>query len=141
MHWNVHDSVFIMQIVWCAMCCCAVAWSLMSDSESPGTLFDLLYVFFPPEQSMRVVYDNGCNFLTYCLNRDPRWAAQLRVFVDWMHWKGHTKCGASFSTGVMLTHHASCDKREDKVGLAEIHVIHHDHVLRVHVCRNFQEDG
>lgn len=74
----------------------------MADSESPATLFELLYVFFPANQSMRIVYDNGCNFLQYALNRDPVWAASKRVFVDELHAKGHTNCAASFDTGEVL---------------------------------------
>lgn len=73
----------------------------MADSESPATLFELLYVFFP-QLPMRVVYDSGCNFLQYALNRDPEWAASVRVFVDELHAKGHTNCAASYDTSVRL---------------------------------------
>ena len=80
------------------MCQCAVAWSLMPDAESPATLFELLYIFFP-DVSMRIAYDNGCNFLAYALNRDPAWAALLRVFIDGLHWRNHIACATGFSSG------------------------------------------
>ena len=87
-------------MIWCVACQCAVAWSLMADSESPATLFEMLYLLFPTWQSLRVAYDNGCNFLNYVLNRDPRWAAILRVLIDGLHAKGHTACSGTFDTGV-----------------------------------------
>lgn len=51
---------------------------------------------------MRIAYDNGCNFLTYGLNRDPQWIAALRIFIDGLHAKGHTACARSFSVGRFL---------------------------------------
>lgn len=72
----------------------------MPDSESPATLFELLYAFLPKDKGIRISYDNGCNFLTYALNRDPVWAASVRVFIDALHFKGHVGCASSFSTGV-----------------------------------------
>lgn len=74
----------------------------MADAESPASLFELLYNFIPAEQAIRIVYDNGCNFLQYALNRDPVWAGQVRVFVDELHWKGHVNCASSFNTGALL---------------------------------------
>lgn len=74
----------------------------MADSESPASLFELLYCFFPRQQAIRIVYDNGCNFLQYALNRDPVWAGWVRVFVDELHSKGHVNCAASFDTGAHI---------------------------------------
>jgi hypothetical protein len=71
----------------------------MASAESPATLFELLYIFFP-EGRKRIGYDNGCNFLSYALNRDPKWAAQLQVFIDGLHWPNHTGCAESFCTSV-----------------------------------------
>lgn len=88
-----------MQVLWCVCCARAIAWSLMADSESPATLFEILYLMFPTDEEIRVTYDNGCNFLNYALNRDPEWAARVRVFIDALHWKCHTKCAEPLSTG------------------------------------------
>jgi hypothetical protein len=80
--------MMFVQVFWCVDCQCAVAWSLMANSESLAMLFELLYIFFPDE-AIRIAYDNGCNFLSYALNRDPEWAAGVRVMTDTPHFKGH----------------------------------------------------
>jgi hypothetical protein len=78
----------------------------MTDAESPGTLFELLYLFFTAAGGMlRVIYDNACNFLNYALNRDPAWAQSVRVFIDALHFKGHTCCATSLDGGVFLELH------------------------------------
>lgn len=71
----------------------------MADTESPSTLYELLYCFFPPDKKIRISYDNGCQFLAFALNRDPQWAGQLRVMIDELHHHGHKACASSFSTG------------------------------------------
>ena len=73
----------------------------MSEAESPRTLFELLYLFFE-HKPRQVVYDNGCNFLDYVLNRDPEYARGMRVYIDAMHFKGHT-CGLALDTGMSDT--------------------------------------
>lgn len=73
----------------------------MADSESPATLFELLYLFFAFLHILRVIYDNACNLLAYMLNRVPIWACGLEVYIDALHAKGHTSCAASFSTGAL----------------------------------------
>lgn len=75
-------------------------WSLMPDAESPATLYELLRVFMPSDEAIRISYDNGCNFLSYALNRDHVWTASVRVFIDALHFQGHVACAESFNTGV-----------------------------------------
>ena len=69
----------------------------MACAESPATLFELLYLFFP-RAPLRIAYDNGCNFVAYALNRDPAWVAQLQVFIDGLHFPNHKGCADSFNT-------------------------------------------
>ena len=88
--------------MWCSGCKRAVAWSLMTDAESPRTLFELLYLYFGDFEKLRIVYDNACNFLAFCLNRDAEWSRRLRTFVDALHWQGHTGCSANLNTGTFL---------------------------------------
>jgi hypothetical protein len=71
----------------------------MTDSESPATLFELLYLFFSVKKR-NIVYDSGCHFLDYVLNRDPQWADGSDVVVDELHYPNHTCCAGSFDTGV-----------------------------------------
>jgi hypothetical protein len=87
------------QVIWCVDCQCAVAWSLMANSELPAVHFELLYIFFLDE-AIRIAYDNGCNFLSYALNRDPKWAAGVRVRIDTPHYQGHKTCADSLNTGM-----------------------------------------
>jgi hypothetical protein len=89
------------QIIWCSKGECAVCSSLMTNAESPRTLFDLLYCFFP-EQKMRVVYDNGCNFLSYAWNRVPAWTSNVHVYIDSLHKKDHVKCADGLDTGAVF---------------------------------------
>lgn len=96
------------QVLWCVACQRALAWSLMASAESPATLFELLYLFFP-RTGLRVMYDNGCNFESYALNRDPLWMASLRALIDDLHWAGHTDCAASFHAGAHLDMMTCCD--------------------------------
>ena len=90
-----------MQILWCAMCKRALAWTLMTDAESPSTPFEMLYLFFTPKRR-KVVYDNACHLLDYALNRAPEWSADLQPLVDQFHAAGHTSCARSLNTGVFL---------------------------------------
>jgi hypothetical protein len=127
----------------------------MTDAESPATVFELLYYFFPdmsqapaqvPAQGGndheaaqtetnegaaadeelaaaqrvqpaggRFVYDNACNALTYALNRDPKWARQWRMFIDKLHFKGHTACAASLDAGVLLLCRMQCCFYEEHI--------------------------
>lgn len=80
----------------------------MADSESPATLFELLYLFFAFLGVLRLIYDNACNLLAYMLNRAPVWAADKEVYIDALHAKGHTGCAASFSTGVPVPATCRC---------------------------------
>jgi hypothetical protein len=74
----------------------------MADAESPASLFELLYCFFPAA-AKRIAYDNACNTLNYALNRDPIWAASQRFFVDAMHYKGHKACAGAFNIGTVIS--------------------------------------
>ena len=70
----------------------------MTDAESPGSVFEMLYLFFP--KAVRdVIYDNACHLLDYELNRDVEFAERTRPLVDEFHHPSHTSCAASFNTG------------------------------------------
>lgn len=87
-----------LQVFWCNQCGRAVAWSLLADSESPGTVHELMYVFFG-DAPKRLAYDNGCNLMSYMLNRDPAQVQSVEVYIDALHAKNHVACARSFSTG------------------------------------------
>jgi hypothetical protein len=98
-----------MQILWCAECKAAVCWSLMADSESPATLYELLVTYFNDgsfnqDNQLKIIYDNACNFMTYGLNRDPEFMKGIDAFTDGFHGsKGHPKCSKGFLACVTRT--------------------------------------
>jgi len=83
----------------------SAGFSFMSEHESPRTPFDLFYHRFKKPPKMVVndtaipllwrsfhccgmqVYDNGCHFHRYCLNREPRFFMNTRVHIDDLHCK------------------------------------------------------
>jgi hypothetical protein len=107
---NTYLGLSLLQIVWCAACEAAVSWSLMADSESPSSLFELLVTYFNDgsfhlQNQMRVVYDNACNFMTYGLNRDPEFMKGIDAVTDGFHGtKGHPKCSKGFFARVFCAH-------------------------------------
>ena len=94
---SVHIFVCV-QVFWCNQCARAVAWSVLSDAESPAAVHELMYVFFG-DGPKRLAYDNGCNLMNYMLNRDPVKAKDVEVFIDALHAKNHKACARSYSTG------------------------------------------
>lgn len=96
-----------MQVFWCNQCERAVAWSLLSDAESPGTVHEMLYAFFG-DAPKRLAYDNGCNLQSYMLNRNPDDARNVEVYIDALHAKNHVACARSYSTGAQCRDACSC---------------------------------
>lgn len=97
-----------MQLVWCIKCRRAIAWALMADSESPNTLYELAALFLPQDEDARVSYDAGCHLHSFILNRDPELLKRLQVFIDALHFKGHTCCSANYSTGMSVLRSDHC---------------------------------
>ena len=52
-----------------------------------------------PNAPAAITYDNGCNLHAYMLNRAPTFFKETEVFVDHMHFKGHTACSTAYDTG------------------------------------------
>ena len=70
----------------------------MTDAESPATVFELLYLFFPLKRR-KTVYDNACHLMDFSLNRAPEWTELMQPLIDAFHASGHTSCARSFNTG------------------------------------------
>lgn len=87
-----------LMIVWCACCGKAVLFSLMTDSESPRTVFELLYTHCSVAPS-RFQFDNGCNVHRYALHREPNFFKSTQFLVDHLHFAGHKNCSLAYSTG------------------------------------------
>ncbi|GIL68946.1 hypothetical protein Vafri_22208 [Volvox africanus] len=78
-------------LIHCLRCFTCVGFHLMSQHESPQTLFEVLYTRWQAAPRL-VVYDNSCHGHTYFLNREPAWVRDTRFLIDKMHFKGHSGC-------------------------------------------------
>ena len=70
----------------------------MPGAEAPSTVFEALITRWPNAPAA-ITYDNGCNLHAYMLNRAPTFFKETEVFVDHMHFKGHTACSIAYDTG------------------------------------------
>ena len=63
------------------------------------TVFETLYTRFeePPDY---LVMDNGCNLHNYILSREPVHFKSMHMYIDRLHFKGHTGCCPAYDTGV-----------------------------------------
>ncbi|KAK9807209.1 hypothetical protein WJX73_009167 [Symbiochloris irregularis] len=83
---------------WCTGCRLCVCFHLMADAESPKTVFDTLFTKWQTAPKTFCM-DNGCNVHQYILNREPDFFKDMKVFIDQMHYNGHTACSPAYSTG------------------------------------------
>ena len=52
-------------------------FSLMTSSESPQMIFDVIMSRFPQNYSPQIIYDNACKFKEFGLNRETRRFKQI----------------------------------------------------------------
>jgi hypothetical protein len=73
-----------------------LGFHFMSSFESPETFFSL----FMKRRKMAprvIIYDNGCHFHGYAMNREPWYWRNTEVYVDAMHyWCGHVGCSIGY---------------------------------------------
>lgn len=60
-------------------------------------LFELIVTRFETAPEV-IIYDNGCNLQSYCLNNEPEFFKSTRFFVDEFHYKHHTNCNTCFNS-------------------------------------------
>lgn len=82
---------------WCHDCRKCLFFAVMSNPESPRTVFEILYSLFPKAPA-RVIYDNACNLHQYCLNRESAYFKQTIFLVDSMHFRDHKQCCIDYNT-------------------------------------------
>lgn len=72
-----------------------IGFHLLTHSESPYTVFEVLLTRFqkPPKV---IVYDNGCNLLTYALKREPYFFKDSHIVIDGLHFADHKNCSDVF---------------------------------------------
>lgn len=80
---------------WCMSCGICNSFMLMPDAESPRTVFELLYTRWrvPPHV---LCYDNGCNTMAYCLNRECEHFMSTNWYIDALHYRDHKKCATEY---------------------------------------------
>lgn len=88
------------QVMSCAGCGRIVNLSMMSDAESPQTVWAIAASQLP-EGPKVMVYDNGCNLSLYIYNRDPGMMRDLRIYIDRLHFRGHKRCLDYYDTGAL----------------------------------------
>lgn len=60
-------------------------------------IFELMVTRFPKPPTL-IIYDNACNLLTYCLNREPEFFKDTKFAVDAFHYAHHTNCNMTFNS-------------------------------------------
>jgi len=70
---------------------------LLSDTESPASVFNALRLFWPTAPR-RLVYDNNCNAHDYALNREAAWFRDTEFYIDQTHFAGHKQCCSAYDT-------------------------------------------
>ena len=73
-------------------------FSLMTSSESPQMIFDVIMSRFPQNYSPQIIYNNACKFKEFGLNRETRRFMQIQITCDRFHESNHTSCGRSFKS-------------------------------------------
>lgn len=86
-HYSLSPGLFILL---CSHGVC-YGYSIMKTAESPNIAFTVLRTRFKKAPE-RVIYDNACHLLSYCLNRDPAFFKDTQFLVDRFHWRNHTGC-------------------------------------------------
>lgn len=87
-------GIFVAFCLDCAMC---VGFSVMSESESPKTPFEVFMTRWKKAPDT-VVYDNACNLERYFLSREPGYARDIQFVIDIFHYiKGHLNCSPAYN--------------------------------------------
>lgn len=75
-----------------------IGFVVLPNAEGPRIVYEILATRFetPPEV---VIYDNACNLSEYVLNRTPFLFRRTQFLVDEFHFKSHSICAPTFSTG------------------------------------------
>jgi hypothetical protein len=72
-----------------------IGFHLMKFSESTRTVHEFLFSRWKEAPAL-VIYDNGCNFHSFALRREPHFYKYCRVLIDRMHKTGHVACSWAY---------------------------------------------
>jgi hypothetical protein len=81
--------------------CCphgiCLAFETMNSSESPESVFRILYSRVMSWHHKTIIYDAGCRLVEYILHREPNMLNHLDIFIDRLHYKNHSSCSSSYN--------------------------------------------
>ncbi|KAI9189995.1 hypothetical protein H9P43_001428 [Blastocladiella emersonii ATCC 22665] len=80
----------------CLCCRKCIGFQVLSNKESPRVVYQTLLTRFE-KMPQYVIYDNACNALEYCLNRNPAAFKDTIFAVDAFHMPNHSACAPSFN--------------------------------------------
>ena len=82
---------------WCHDCQHCIFMAVMANAESPRCIFEILFSMFEEAPAV-IIYDNCCNLMHYCLNREAAFFERTTFMVDHMHFTEHKKCCPDFDS-------------------------------------------
>lgn len=82
---------------WCLECGICNSFAVMPSCETPRTVFELLFTRWQTAPEV-LCYDNGCNAMHFCLNRECQHFQGTSFYVDAMHYRDHVRCAADFNS-------------------------------------------
>ena len=82
--------------------------SITCDSLQPlsycclcRTVAEVLFTRFP-QLPKYLCMDNGCNLHHFIMNREPEHFRDMHMYVDELHFRGHTHCCPAYNTGAPM---------------------------------------
>lgn len=72
-----------------------IGFQLMNQSESPRTVFELLFTRWQtcPDE---LHYDNACKTHTFAMYREPAFFSGMSAYIDKLHVGGHKNCSPAY---------------------------------------------
>lgn len=86
-------------LFWCASHRICIGWTLLTEAESPKSVYDVLATRFQ-KMPQYIIYDNACNLFEYCHNRSPHLFRDTVFLSDAFHWVNHINCGCCFNSRI-----------------------------------------
>jgi hypothetical protein len=94
--WGTHPALIPGIMLVCCPHGICLAFETMHSSESPESVFRILYSRIQDWSRKTIVYDAGCRLVEYILHREPNMVNYLNVFIDRLHYKNHTSCTSGY---------------------------------------------
>ena len=114
-------------LFWCARHRHCIGFVLLQSAESCRIVYETLATRFAIMPKY-IIYDNGCNLMEYCFNRQPDVFKDTIFLSDGFHWKNHVNCGVYFNSSVYASISDVCsvtnEQKNVKIAKQKCIVIH-----------------